>query len=338
MSKHQPISMRAADVLAETSAFDDVTHARESGRPGVQLRCRVNGEPTDVTIVTSSQAPQRAVRAASAATQRDARHAIVARNKRLGALVTHWLRSPVAEATGDSLQFYTGTATLEHDDAVVVTASETAAPAWWVCGTTADADRDRRYELRSAGDVLATAVLEDESLTLKHGSWTDVEQERSPTDRPAVTPAADYQAASETTTWTPVKCPLTVEPTAPLTESTVYALSDGSDDGVTTVAGPSERGDSADTEANREIAALVDRLLAQYTVESPGAGIDYDEFVAVVSRHREAEGRPPVYKNLLGQALGAKRSLTIERVMEAGGPHRQLRGCAWAVPPSTAGE
>lgn len=135
-----------------------------------------------------------------------------------------------------------------------------------------------------------------------------------------------------------MKRPLTVEPTAPLTESTVYALSDGSDDGVTTVAGPSERGDGADTEANREIAALVDRVLAQYTVASPGAGIDYDEFVAVVSRHLEAEGCSPLNKSLLGQALGAKPSLTIERVMKAGEPHRQLRGCAWAVPPSTVGE
>ena len=338
MSKHQPMSMMMAEALLETSGITDVTHARESGRPGVQLRCRINGEPADVTIVTSSQTPQRAVRAASAATQRDARHVIVARNKRLGALVTHWLRAPVAEATGDSLQFYTGTAVLDRDDAVVVTASETAAPAWWVCGTTADADRDRRYELRSAGDVLATAVLEDESLTLKHGSWTDVEQERSPTDRPAVTPTTDYQAASETTTWTPVKRPLIVEPTAPLTESTVYALSDGSDDGVTTVAGPSERGDGADTEANQEIAALVNRIFTQYTVDSPGAGIGYEEFYTVVTRHLEAEGCPPSYKNQLDSVLSTEPNITVKRVLEAGGSHRQICGRAWAVPPSTVGE
>jgi len=327
-----------ADALAATPAINNITHARESGHPGVQLRCRINGEPADVTIVTSSKTPQRAVRAASAATRRDARHVIVARNKRLGALVTHWLRAPVAEVTGDSLRFYMGTAVLDHDGAVVVTAGETDAPAWWVCGTGTDADRDRRYELRSAGQVLATAVLENESLTLKDGSWTDVDHERSPTTRPAVTPTTDYQAASETTTWTPVKRPLTVEPTAPLTESTVCALSDGSDDGVTTVTGPSESGDGADTEANREIAALVNRILTQYTVESPGAGIGYEEFYTVVTRHLEAEGCSPLYKNQLGSVLSGEPSITVKRVLEAGGSHRQLCGRAWAVPPSTAGE
>lgn len=337
MNKHQHISTMVADALAATPAINDIAHARESGHPDVQLRCRINGEPADVTIVTSSKTLHQTIRAASAATQRDARHVIVARNKRLGALVNHWLRSPVAEATGDSLRFHTGTAVLEHDGAVAVTASETDAPAWWVWGTFTDADHDRRYELRSAGQVLATAVLENKSLTLKHGSWTDVEQERSPTTRPAVAPTTDYQAASETTTWTPVKRPLTVEPTAPLMESTVYALSDGSDDSITTVAGPSERGDGADTEANREIAALVDRVLAQYTVESPGAGIGYDEFVAVVMRHLEAEGRSPVYKNQLDLALSAEPRITVERVLEPGGPHRQLRGRAWAVPPSAGG-
>ncbi|WP_144050463.1 hypothetical protein [Halorubrum persicum] len=330
--------MMVAEALVATPAVTHVTHARQGRHSDVQLRCRIDGEPTDVTVLTSSKRPDRAIQAAAAATQRDRRHIIVTRNAQVGARVNHWLRSPVAESTDDGLRFYDRTPEIKHDGAIVVTADETEPPAWWVRGTDADSDRDRVYELRSAGRVLATADLDDGTIALNENNWTTVEPQYRPTAGPAVTPTTEYRAASETATWRPVMCPVTVESTTPLTESTVYALSEEPDDGITLVDDPAQRDEWAATTESTQAAVLVEQVLTQYTVKSPGTGISYDELFAVTKRHAEAADCAPLYKNFFSEALSAEPSVTTKRVAEDGEFQRQVRGRTWAVPSSEASE
>lgn len=336
MDMHQMMSTKVTGALEAMPGVIQITHAPADGHPDVQLQCKIDGEPTDVTVLASPNRPHRAIQAAAAATERKRRHVLVTRNARFGALVSHWLRSPVAETTDDGVQFHDGSADLKHDGAVVVIPAETEPPGWWVRGTDADSERDRVYELRAADRVLATAELEDGSMVLNEDNWTTVEAQHRPTTGPAVTPTAIDEAASETTTWEPVKRPVVVEPTAPLTESTVYALSDEPDDGLTLVDPVQPDGGTATK--SEQAATLLERVLTQYTVESPDAGINRDELFAVVKRHAEAAGYAPLYKNFFAEALGDKPSVTTKRVAEDGEMRRQVLGRTWAVSPSEVSE
>ncbi|AAV46480.1 unknown [Haloarcula marismortui ATCC 43049] len=339
MSKHNThsaISTDVADALAATPRITHVRDVRTDSHSAVQFHCYLDDEPADVTVINAGNKPEPAIQAAYNATRRDRAHIIVTPDEVTGTCIYQWLQAPVMKWTGDGIRFYNRTQVLKHDGAVVVTAADTTAPAWWVRGTGADTDRARVCELRHEDRILATYDLEEDTVTLEDGVWTHIQRQAGEQAYPAITPLKDHQTTPRPTTWHPVGLPLTVPSTAPLTQSTVYALPDVSGDGVTPVKELSQEDARDDRARFQQVTATVSRMLAQRTVESPTATIGYDEFTAVCTHQLQAESGFKPYKTALNKALTAEDSVTIQRTAVDG--QRELRGRAWAVPPSPPGD
>ena len=286
MSKHQTHSTKSTIVAGALAATPNVTHVRDArpdGHPDVQFHCYLDDEPADVTVIETGQNPEPAVQATYNATERDVAHLIVARDEVTATRINHWLRAPVANVTGDGVQFYMDTEVVERDDVVAVTAAETTAPAWEVRGTDADADHARVCELRYDNQVLATYDLERETITFEDGRWTEIDRQSGDGVRPAIAPTTDHQTVPRPATWYPIARPLAVPSTASLTDSAVYALPEVSRNGLTRIDTVPEQPKLTKGSDYERTATVVDELLAQRTVESPSAAIGYEAFTALVT-------------------------------------------------------
>jgi hypothetical protein len=336
MSKHQTNSTKStivADALAATPNVTHVRDARPDGHPDVQFHCYLDDEPADVSVIETGKRPKTPIQAAYNATEHDVAHLIVAPDEVTGTRINHWLRAPVANVTGDGVQFYMDTEVVERDDVVAVTAAETTAPAWEVRGTDADADRARVCELQYGDQVLATYNLERETITFKDDRWTEIDRQVDDGARPAIAPTADRLTVPGPATWHPIGRPLTVPSTVSLLDSAVYALPEASGDGLTRIDAESERTESAEDSDYERTAAVVNELLAQRTVASPNASIGYEAFAALAVSRLQAEGHNPS-KPVVNQVLTHTDGVTIQRVLVDGQMQQQLCGRAWAVPPA----
>ena len=336
MSKHLTRSTKStivADALAATANVTHVRDARPDGHPDVQFYCYLDDEPADVSVIETGQNPEPAIQAAYNVTERDAAHLIVAHDEATATRINHWLRDPVANVTGDGVQFYMDTEVVERDGVVAVTAAETTAPAWQVRGTDAGADRARVCELQYDDQVLATYDLERETITFKDDRWTEIDRQAGDGPRPAIAPTADHQTVPRPTTWHPIGRPLTVPSTASLTDSVVYALPETSGDGLARIETAPAQPKLTDGSDYERTATVVDELLAQRTVESPSAAIGYEAFAALVISRLQAEGCNPL-KPLLHEVLTHADGVRIQKVPVDGQIQRHLCGRAWAVPPT----
>ena len=336
MSEHQTQLMMSTVVADALAATPDITHVRDArpdGHPGVQFYCHFDGEPADVTVIETGKNPEPAIQAAYDATELDAAHLIVAPDTETGNRINHWLRDPVANVTGDGVQFYMDTEVVKRDGVVAVTAAETTAPAWQVRGTDADADHARVCELRSDDQVLATYDFKREAITFTKGVWTEIDGQEHDQARPAIAPTTDHQTVPRPATWYPIGRPLAVPSTASLTDSVVYALPEASGDGLMRINKHSERTEAVEGSDYERTAAVVDELLAQRTVESPSAAIGYEAFAALVISRLQAEGCNPL-KPLLHEVLTHADGVRIQKVPVDGQIQRHLCGRAWAVPPA----
>ncbi|MGB9961558.1 hypothetical protein ACOZ32_05010 [Halobacterium sp. MBLA0001] len=288
----------------------------------------------DVTILTTSEVPERAIQTAYNATKRESTHVIVAPDEVTATRVNRWLEAPVAGRTANGIRPFSRTDVLKHDGVVAVTAAGTTSPTWCIRGTDAEADRSRVCELRHDERVIATYDLREGTVTLNDSAWIDVEQQVVEEARPAVAPATDSQTSPDPTTWRPINPPLVVPLAAPLTESTVYALPDASGDGLSPVNEAPRAINLDDQSSYEQTVTVVNEVLAQRTVESPTAAIDYDEFTEVVSRQLQARdcSQP---KTVINEVLETDEDVRVGR---AGDGLRQLFDRAWAVPLSMSGD
>jgi hypothetical protein len=89
-----------------------------------------------------------------------------------------------------------------------------------------------------------------------------------------------------------------------------------------------------DQSSYEQTVAVVNEVLAQRTVESPTAAIDYDEFTEVVSRQLQARdcSQP---ETVIDEVLENDEDVRVGR---AGNGLRQLFDRTWAVPLSMSGD
>lgn len=335
---HSTVSTVVADALAATPSITNVTHARDDGHPHVQFHCRIDGDPTDVTVLETAKTPHKAIQAAYNATTRDTNHCLITSNKLGGTRIKQVLRVPIAESTDDGIRPYAQNQGLEHDGAVAVTEPGTESPTWWIRGTAATENRDRICELKYNGRVLATYDLEDGMLTLEDDRWATVEQRGSEQSQSAIAPRSDHHSTPQPAEWDPVRLPLIIPSTSTLTNSAVYALSDTPADGVTPVNAPPVGPGRDDQPEPQRVTEIVTRILAQRTVESPTATIAYEEFKTVLANQLQAEDQPVPQGRFILRSLTQAASVTIQQRQADGQLHRQLRGRTWAVPPSASAD